>query len=52
LTTAPTLVKIYYRLDYRDIIVGVDASLKGWGYIIGQLDAKGQRRVACYKSGL
>ena len=52
LTTAPALVKIYYRLDYRDIIVGVDASLKGQRCIMGQLDLKGQRRVACYKSGL
>ncbi len=52
LTTALALVKICYRPEFRDIIVGVDASLKGWGCTMGQLDAKGERRVACYKSGL
>ena len=52
LTTAPALVKICYRPKFRDIIVGVDASLKGQGCTIGQLDAEGERRVACYKSGL
>ena len=52
LTTAPALVKIHYGPDYGDIIVGVDASLEGWGCTMGQLDAEGQRRVARYKSGL
>jgi hypothetical protein len=52
LTTAPALVKIHYGPDYGDIIVGVDASLEGWGCTMGQLDAEGQRRVARYESGL
>jgi hypothetical protein len=52
LTTAPALVKICYRPEFRDIIVGVDASLKGWGCTMGQLDAEGERQVARYKSGL
>ena len=52
LTTAPALVKICYRPKFRAIIVGVDASLKGQGYTIGQLDVEGERRVASYESGL
>ena len=52
LTMAPALVKICYRPEFRDIIVGVDASLEGQGCIIRQLDAEEERRVACYKSRL
>ena len=52
LTTTPALVKIQYGPEFREIIVGVDVSLDGWGCTMGQLDEKGRRRVSRYDSGL
>ena len=45
-------MKIQYGPEFGEIIVGVDASLDGWGCTMGQLDEKGRRRVARYDSGL
>ena len=52
LTIAPALVKIQYGPEFSEIIVGVNVSLDGQGYTIGQLDKKGRRRVTRYDSGL
>jgi ribonuclease HI len=50
LTSAPALVKIIY--DGGEIILAVDASLKGWGVVLMQLDALGKRHPSRYESGL
>ena len=50
LTSAPALVKIIY--DGREIILAVDASLKGWGAVLMQLDALGKWHPSRYESGL
>jgi hypothetical protein len=51
LTSAPALVKLDYTEGHLEIILGVDASLKGWGAVLMQLDTEGRRRVARYESG-
>ena len=38
LTTAPALVKIIYMDGAGDVILAVDASYKGWGFVLMQLD--------------
>ena len=50
LTSALALVKIIY--DGGEIILAVDASLKGWGAVLMQLDALGKRHPSRYESGL
>src|SRR3981189_2513625 len=50
LTSAPALVKIIY--DGGEIILAVDASLKGWGAVLMQLDALGKQHPSRYESGL
>ena len=52
LTSAPALVKIIYTDGAGAIILAVDASLKGWGAILMQLDAEGRRHPSRYESGL
>ena len=43
LTSPPALVKIVYEDGAGEIILAVDASLKGWGAVLMQLDAQGRR---------
>jgi hypothetical protein len=52
LTSAPTLVKIIYTDEAGEIILVVDASLKGWGAVLMQLDASRRRHLSRYESGL
>ena len=54
LTTAPLLCKIQYdpSSGWGAIILAVDASLWGWGAILGQIDDKNRRRVVRYESGV
>ena len=54
ITSAPLLCKIHYDpSDGWDLVVlGVDASLDGWGATLGQYDDKGRLRVARYESGV
>jgi hypothetical protein len=52
LTSAPALVKIIYVDGAREIILAVDASLKGWGAVLMQLNALGKRHPSRYESGL
>ena len=52
LTNAPALVKIQYTDEAREIILVVDASLKGWGAVLMQLDALRRRHPSRYESGL
>ena len=52
LTNALALVKIQYTDKARKIILVVDASLKGWGAVLMQLDGFGQRHLSRYESGL
>src|ERR1700737_1799005 len=52
LTSAPALVKIIYTDGAGAIILAVDASLKGWGAILMQLDVEGRRHPSRYESGL
>ena len=52
LTSAPALVKIIYIDGAGAIILAVDASLKGWGAVLMQLDAQGRRHPSRYESGL
>jgi ribonuclease HI len=52
LTTAPALVKIIYTDGAGEIILAVDASLKGWGAVLMQLDDQGKRHPSRYESGL
>jgi len=39
LTSAPALVKIVYTDRAGEVILAVDASLKGWGAVLMQLDS-------------
>ena len=43
LTAAPVLVKIDYSEEAGAVILTVDASLEGWGAILGQEDEKGKK---------
>ena len=52
LTSAPCLMPIDHSPNAGLIILLVDASLKGWGAILGQEASKGKRTVARYESGL
>src|ERR1700730_1689040 len=52
LTTAPALVKIVYIDRAGEIILAVDASLKGWGAVLMQLDDQGKRHPYRYERGL
>ena len=52
LTTAPALCKIQYGPEWGEIYVGVDASLDGWGGVMGQFDENKERRVSRYESGI
>ena len=40
MVTALMLIKIDYSLEVREIVVGVDANLKGYGGYLGQRDIK------------
>ena len=52
LTSALALVKIIYADGAGEIILAVDASLKGWGAVLMQLDALGKQHLSRYKSSL
>jgi hypothetical protein len=52
LTTAPALVKIHYGPESREIVVGVDASLDGWGATLGQIQENGRLGVNRFESGM
>jgi len=53
MTTAPVLIRIDYGPEAGEIVVGVDASLEGYGGYLGQRDPKTQRvRPARYESGV
>ena len=52
LTTAPALCKIQYGPGWGEIYVGVDASLDGWGGVMGQFDENKKRKVSRYESGI
>jgi hypothetical protein len=52
LTQAPALIQLDYSEGAGDIILTPDASLKGWGAVLMQLDAEGRRHPSRYKSGL
>jgi ribonuclease HI len=54
LTTAPLLCKLHYDPAelWGLIVLAVDASLTGWGAVLGQYDDKGRKRVARYESGM
>jgi len=46
-------IKIDYSLKAREIVVGVDASLKGYGGYLGQRDIKtGKVRSVRYESSI
>ena len=50
-TKAPALKSIDYE-NGNDIILCVDASLKGWGAVLMQLDDEGRKHPVRYESGL
>jgi hypothetical protein len=53
MVTAPVLIKIDYSPEAGEIVVGVDASLEGYGGYLGQRDIKtGKVRPARYESGV
>ena len=52
LTNVLALVKIQYTDEAGEIILIVDASLKGWGAVLIQLDSLRQRHLSRYESGL
>jgi hypothetical protein len=52
LTQAPALAKIDYSEGGGDIILAPDASLKGWGAVLIQLDAERRRHPSRYESRL
>ena len=52
LTQAPALVRLDYSEGVGIIILTPDASLKGWGAVLMQIDAEGQRHPSRYESGL
>ena len=50
---ALVLIKINYSTKVGEIVVGVDASLEGYGGYLGQKDIKsGKVRPARYESGI
>jgi hypothetical protein len=44
-------VNLYYIDPSRPVLVNTDASLKGWGGIVYQLDDEGNKRICGIKSG-
>ena len=53
MVTAPVLIKIDYSPEAGEIVVGVDASLKGYSGYLGQRDIKtGKVRPTRYKSSV
>jgi hypothetical protein len=53
MVTAPVLIKIDYSPETREIVVGVDASLEGYGGYLGQRDIKtGKVRPVRYESSV
>ena len=52
LMAALALVKIDYLEGAGAVILAVDASLEGWGAILGQEDKKGKKHPSRYESGL
>ena len=54
LTSVPILCKLHYNGEdgWGEIFLMTDASGKGWGGILGQVDPDGRRRVARYESGV
>lgn len=51
LTNPPALCRISYSEGAGEIVIGVDASLSGWGATMGQRDENRKLRVARYESG-
>jgi ribonuclease HI len=52
LTAPPALCRISYDEGAGEIVIGVDASLSGWGATMGQRDENKKMRVARYESGV
>jgi hypothetical protein len=52
LTSPPALCRISYEEGAGEIVIGVDASLGGWGGTMGQRDENKKLRVARYESGV
>ena len=52
LTEPPALTRISYDKDAGDIVVGVDASLEGWGGTMSQKTKEGTIQPARYESGI
>ena len=52
LTSPPALCRISYAKGAGEIVIGVDASLEGWGGTMGQKDENGALRVARFESGV
>jgi RNase H-like domain found in reverse transcriptase/Integrase zinc binding domain/Reverse transcriptase (RNA-dependent DNA polymerase) len=52
LTKAPALVSISYEEGAGLVIVAFDASKKGWGGVLMQLDEKNKRHPSRYESGV
>jgi hypothetical protein len=52
LTTAPALMPINYEKGAGEIILAADASLRGWGGVLMQLDKQDRRHPVRYESGL
>jgi hypothetical protein len=52
LTEAPALVSISYELGAGLVILAFDASKKGWGAVLMQLDAQKRRHPSRYESGI
>ena len=52
LTALPALCRISYNEGAREIVIGIDVSLLGWGATMGQKDKNKKLRVARYESGV
>ncbi len=52
LTNVLMLIRIIYSDGVGKIILAVDASLKGWGTILMQLDTLKKRHPSRYESGI
>ena len=52
LTTAPALVRLDVSKGAGSVILAVDASLKGWGMVLMQMDEEGKRHPIRYDSGV
>jgi RNase H-like domain found in reverse transcriptase len=52
ITSAPALVGIDYRPEAGEIIAAFDASKRGWGAVLMQLDEQRRRHPARYESGI